>query len=186
MSHPLQFPEAMPDLFGASVHLRELTEDDIPAWFERASDIESADLAGDPVPESIGMGLPWLRRQRDHFRQKLALRWAIVPTGLTVSVGTVGLTIKFNEERAAELGIVIARAHWGRGIGTSATHLVSHYAFTTLGLTEIQAEVLQRNPASIRLLEKTGFQLLRVTPATAAEPEELLLYALARRAPSAT
>jgi len=69
--------------------------------------------------------------------------------------------------------------------GAAATHLVSRYAFTTLGLSEIQAEVLQRNPASIRLLEKTGFQLLRVNPATAAEPEELLLYALARRASSA-
>jgi [ribosomal protein S5]-alanine N-acetyltransferase len=185
MSSLLKFPHAVPDLVGEFVRLRELTEDDIPAWFERATDIESADLAGDPVPVSIDMGLPWLQRHRHQFLQKGALRWAIVPIDSTVSVGTVGLTIKSNEEHTAQLGIVIARQHWGNGIGTSAARMVIRYAFNTIGLTEIQAEVLQRNPASLRLLEKTGFHRLRVLPATADEPEELLLYVLSRRATSA-
>lgn len=63
----ISFPEALPDLLGDSLHLRELCEEDIPAWFARASDIESADLAGDPVPESIEAGALWLQRQRDLF-----------------------------------------------------------------------------------------------------------------------
>jgi [ribosomal protein S5]-alanine N-acetyltransferase len=186
MSQCLQFPDVLPDLLGESVRLRELTEEDIPAWFERATDIESADLAGDPVPGSIDLGIPWLQRQRDKFRQKVALRWAIVPIGSTVSVGTVGLTILSDKEHTAEFGIVIARSYWGKGIGTSATNLINSYAFTILGLTQIQAEVLQRNAASIRLLEKTGFQRMRTIPATSTEPEELFLYVLSRPATSAT
>ena len=87
-----------------------------------------------------------------------------VPKGSTDSVGTIGLAITSKEERSAELGIVIGRADWGKGIGTSAAHLVTGYAFSTLGLAEIQAEVLQRNLASRRLLEKVGFQLLRSIP----------------------
>jgi len=164
MSQTLLFPDAVPALFGDKVYLRELTEDDVPAWFARASDPESAVLAGDPLPDSVEMGVHWLQRHRERFRQHAALRWAIVPTGSTDSVGTIGLTITSKAERRAELGIVIGRADWGKGIGTSAARLVTGYAFSTLGLAEIQAEVLRRNLASRRLLEKVGFHLLRTIP----------------------
>ena len=164
MSQILHFPDALPALFGDKVSLRELTEDDVPAWFARASDPESAVLAGDPIPESVEMGVQWLQRHRERFRQQAGIRWAIVPKGSTESVGTIGLTITSKAERRAELGIVIGRASWGKGIGTSAAQLVTGYAFSTLGLAEIQAEVLQRNLASRRLLEKLGFHLLRTIP----------------------
>lgn len=183
MSRFPNFPNAVPDLFGESVCLRELIEDDIPAWFGRATDEEAADLAGDPVPGSIDMGMQWLQRHRDRFRDGTAVRWAIVPTGSAVSVGTVGLSLKPGDEWKAELGIVVARALWSKGIGTAAANLANHYAFTTLGVSEIHAEVLRRNPGSIRLLEKAGFQFLRGVPATAAEPEELLRYSLSRPCP---
>jgi [ribosomal protein S5]-alanine N-acetyltransferase len=164
MSKTLHFPDAVPALVGDVVYLRELTEDDVPAWFERASDPESAVLAGDPIPESIDMGFQWLQRHRERFRQQTGIRWAIVPNGSAASVGTIGLTITSEEERIAELGIVIGRASWGKGIGTAATRLVTDYAFGTLGLAELRAEVLQRNLASRRLLEKAGFHLLRAIP----------------------
>ena len=164
MSQTLRFPDAVPALFGDMLYLRELTEDDVPAWFERASDPESAVLAGDPIPESVEMGFRWLQRHRERFRQQAGIRWAIVEKGSTDSVGTIGLSITSKEGRIAELGIVIGRSNWGKGIGTSAAHLVTGYAFGTLGLAEIQAEALQRNLASRRLLEKVGFRLLRTIP----------------------
>jgi [ribosomal protein S5]-alanine N-acetyltransferase len=186
MSVVLNFPEAVPQLSGDLVHLRELTEDDIPPWFARATDAESADLAGDPIPNSIAMGLPWLARHRERFQQRLAIRWAIVLNGATVSVGTAGLVITSEQQRTAELGIVIARAYWSKGIGTAATRLVNNYAFATLGLMQIQAEVLQRNLASRRLLEKTGFHLLRALPGdpqSGGDTEDCLLYGLSKSRP---
>ncbi|MEY2468768.1 MAG: hypothetical protein QOF21_1466, partial [Actinomycetota bacterium] len=157
----LRFPDAVPELASDAVYLRELTEGDIPAWFARATDVESADLAGDPIPESIDVGPRWLQQHRDRFHQRVAIRWAIVKPRSTESVGTVGLSITSTDDRVAELGIVIGRAHWGEGLGTAAAELATRYALDTLGLAEIQAEVLQRNLASVRLLEKTGFRLLR-------------------------
>src|SRR5262245_66690902 len=79
MPQTLHFPDAVPTLFGDMVYLRELTEDDVPAWFERASDTESAVLAGDPIPDSVEMGFHWLQRHRERFRQQAGIRWAIVP-----------------------------------------------------------------------------------------------------------
>lgn len=164
MSQPLDFPETVPELLGDAVRLRALAEEDVPAWFERASDPESSLLSGDPIPASIDEGLGWLQRHRERFRQQRGIRWAIVPQGSIESVGTIGLTITSREDRIAELGAVIGRACWGKGIGTSAARLVVRYAFDTLGLAEIRAEFLQSNVASRRVLEKLGFRFQCTVP----------------------
>jgi [ribosomal protein S5]-alanine N-acetyltransferase len=164
MNQKLDFPNAVPELHGDSVHLREPTEADVPAWYERATDAESAALAGDPIPESIDMGFQWLQRNRERFRERTSIRWAIVPKGSTQSVGSIGLTIKSTEERIAELGFVIGRAWWGKGLGTAAAHLVVRFALDTLNLAEIRAELLESNIASRRVLEKTGFRFRSVIP----------------------
>ena len=181
MTRVIDFPVAVPDLIGETVYLRALTEGDIPAWFERATDTESADLAGDPIPESMEAGVQWLQRHRDRFRRREAIRWAIVPKGASQSIGTVGLAITSGELRNADLGIVVGRAFLGKGMGTAAALLIKSYAFDTLGLAEIQAEVLQRNLASVRLLEKVGFHLLRAVPGElepADNSEDCFLYVL--------
>ena len=177
-----RFPTSVPVLGEGPVTLRELGEEDIPPWFARATDLESADLAGDPVPTSIDLGQAWLQRQRDHFRHGTGVRWAIVTAGSAVSVGTVALTLRAGEARVADLGIVLARSHWGRGIGAAAARLAVEFGFTGLGLAEVRAEVLARNPASMRMLAKAGFQRVRLLPPSEAEPEAMVLYAVARGA----
>lgn len=186
MATRLNFPPAVPELLGGLVRLRELTEDDVPAWYERATDAESAALAGDPIPESLAMGFQWLERNRRRFREQEGIRWAIVPKGATHSVGSIGLALKSHEERAAELGFVIARVHWSKGMGTCAARLVARYAFDTLGLAELRAELLASNVASRRVLEKTGFRFEGVIPDFETSPTGALegsLYVLRAEAP---
>lgn len=160
----MNFPQRIPELSGDRVHLRELTEDDVPAWFERATDIESAALAGDPVPESIDICFQWLEQHRARFRSQEGIRWAIVPNGMTRSAGSIGLNLSSEENGVASLGAVIGRAHWSKGFGTCAAQLVVAYAFSTLGIVELRADLLQSNLASKRVLEKLGFQLVRTIP----------------------
>jgi [ribosomal protein S5]-alanine N-acetyltransferase len=177
----LKFPASIPTLVGKTVSLRELREEDIAPWFERATDAESADLAGDPIPKSIDAGQSWLQKHRDAFTNKSGLRWSMVPTGSSTSVGTIGLTVRPSEPPYAELGIVVARQWWSKGLGGEAAEMVVSYAFREVGLREIRAEVLQRNLASIRLLEKTGFQLTQILPPTQDEPEVMLAYSRSAR-----
>ena len=185
MSRPFSFPSAVPVLAGELVQLRGLVEADVPAWFLRASDAESAVLAGDSIPESIEMGTAWLQGHRTRFAQRTSIRWAIVPRGTNASVGTIGLTITATAPATAELGYVIGRAAWNRGLCTDAARTVVDYAFNTLGLAEIRADPLQRNLASRRVLEKCGFSLLRAIPAdrhSDPDAEDSVLYGLQNRA----
>ena len=183
MPRQLSFPDAVPNLDGELVYLREITEEDIPAWYARATDAESAALAGDPIPESIELGNKWLARIRDGFHEQTNIRWAIVLKGAKQSIGSIGFAINSKEDGFAELGAVIGRSFWSNGIGTSAAKVVIEYGFGGLGLTQIRAELLQSNGASIRVLEKLGFQRAGIIPdfeQSDARSEDGYLYVLTR------
>jgi len=178
------FPRQVPTLVGASMTLREPNESDLPGWYLRAIDVESAQLAGDPIPASRDEGEKWLAGLRRRFAEGRGLRWAIVP-GAETSVGTVGLTLS-DDPGGAELSVVLARSHWGRGLGRTAVGLVLDYGFQTLGLAWVEAEVLQINLACRRLLEHHGFSLVDTfTEQLASDPHpvEVCRYRLGSRRP---
>jgi ribosomal-protein-alanine N-acetyltransferase len=58
----------------------------------------------------------------------------------------------------ATLGYWIAEADGGRGYATAAVRLITNFAFGTAGLHRLQAAVMPRNAASLRVLEKAGFR----------------------------
>jgi ribosomal-protein-alanine N-acetyltransferase len=62
------------------------------------------------------------------------------------------------ERFSAEVGYWLGRTCWGRGIATEALCLFTDYAFERLGLLRLFALPLADNAASIRVLEKAGYQ----------------------------
>ena len=74
-------------------------------------------------------------------------------------IGTV-LLFKFDGPSArVELGYVLGRAHWRRGLMREALTAVIDHAFGTSGVRRIEAEVNPANVASDRLLAVLGFTL---------------------------
>jgi len=59
--------------------------------------------------------------------------------------------------RSASIGYVLDDAVWGNGYATEAVRALLAWAFETLDLNRVQAEVDTRNPASAHVLEKLGF-----------------------------
>ena len=64
----------------------------------------------------------------------------------------------------ANMGYYVDQATNGRGICTEGVGLVVRFAFDRLGLHRVQAAVMPRNTASIRVLEKNGFRREGVAP----------------------
>jgi RimJ/RimL family protein N-acetyltransferase len=74
-------------------------------------------------------------------------------------IGGIGLELREDVYRkTALLGYWLSEELWGKGIMTEAVKLVTDYAFANLDLIRIQAGVLSKNPASMRVLEKAGYQ----------------------------
>ena len=151
------FPTVFPVLHGEGITLRELTDADLPAWLKRLTDPEAAELAGDPIAESMEDVISGLEYHAIGFRFKESIRWAIVPDDIGESVGTIGFN-SFNPDKdSADIGYAIGRSHWNKGIATKAIGIVINYGFNVLQLKHIEAEVLTHNAASIRVLEKLSF-----------------------------
>jgi RimJ/RimL family protein N-acetyltransferase len=72
-------------------------------------------------------------------------------------VGAISVTPTGDPNRA-ELGYVLARAHWGKGVVTAAVKRTVATVFGEVqGLQRVEALVDVANPASQRVLEKAGF-----------------------------
>ena len=72
-------------------------------------------------------------------------------------MGVVGLTYDPDHDRA-ELGYWLGRPHWGKGAATAAARLAIEYAFRDLNVRRVCAYCFAVNPASRRVMEKSGLQ----------------------------
>jgi [ribosomal protein S5]-alanine N-acetyltransferase len=66
----------------------------------------------------------------------------------------------------ARIGYRIAQCHAGRGLASAAVTQLKAQARATWGLTRLTAIVTPINPASMRVLEKTGFRRTGAIPET--------------------
>jgi RimJ/RimL family protein N-acetyltransferase len=83
--------------------------------------------------------------------------WAIDVDGK--AVGGIGVDLgKGMFAKTAEFGYWIAEPYWGRGIATAAVQRVAPFALEHFKLARLESPVFGWNPASMRVLEKCGFQ----------------------------
>lgn len=108
--------------------------------------------------------------------------FAIVVEG--AAVGGIGLVLKDDVfRRSAEIGYWLGEEFWGRGIVTEAVRTVTEYAFATFDLCRVYAGVFEWNPASMRVLEKAGYEFecrLRKSVTKDGETIDELIYAIVR------
>jgi [ribosomal protein S5]-alanine N-acetyltransferase len=108
-------------------------------------------------------------------------RTAFAIASKSEAIGSIGLMPGQDVHRfAAELGYWLAEPFWGKGIMTQAVKALSEYAFNELGFCRIYAEPYTTNPASARVLEKSGFVLEAVLRANVVKDDRVLdqfLYA---------
>jgi RimJ/RimL family protein N-acetyltransferase len=124
--------------------LREVSDDDLPLFFQHQSDPEASRIAAFPIREREAFTAHWARIRRD---RNVVIR-TILRDG--AAVGYVGSFTR-SEERL--LGYWIGREWWGSGIATQAlTSFLEHDRARPL-----RARVARHNVGSIRVLEKCGF-----------------------------
>ena len=107
-----------------------------------------------PHPYTRSDALDWVQLASG---EGLNLVFAIDIDGF--AVGAVGLRPGEDVNRlSAEIGYWLGEEFWGRGIATEVLAAVTEYAFQSLGMARVYAEVFEWNAASMRVLEKCGFE----------------------------
>ena len=126
------------------VTLRPATEDDIPALYEHQADAAVAEMAAMPVRDPAAF--------EAHTRKVLAdpAAWLYA---VEVDGAVVGSMMSWDAEGHREIGYVVAREHWGRGIATAALQRYLELE----RVRPLYGYVAAHNPASQRVLERNGF-----------------------------
>jgi ribosomal-protein-alanine N-acetyltransferase len=76
-------------------------------------------------------------------------------------IGTCGLEpFELDGQREVELGYRLCLKYWGQGYAAEAAAEILKYGFGTLSRKKILAYALPQNRASLKILEKLGFQYL--------------------------
>lgn len=73
-------------------------------------------------------------------------------------IGCIGVFNLNKISKKAEIGYWIDRNHWKQGIATEATKAIIDFAFNKLNLHSIIARFFEVNPASGKVMEKSGMK----------------------------
>ncbi len=152
MSLPAFGPLSTPRLV-----IRAVRHSDLDDLFEVNGDHEVTRFLPYATWQSRDDGVAWLTRMTSLVERGNARQLVVVRKDDDKVIGTL-LLFNFDPASARlELGYVLGRAHWGRGLMREALQSVCAYAFGSLGIRRLEAEVHSGNVASIRLIRSLGF-----------------------------
>src|SRR4030088_1722643 len=119
----------------------------------------------------------------EDWKRRVILKWGIARHSDNQLIGSVALfNLEFNHRRA-ELGYALGHEYWGQGYMSEALQALLAYAFETLDLHRIEADIDPRNTASIKTAERLGFKregYLRERWQTNGEIQDAFFYGLLR------
>ncbi len=91
--------------------------------------------------------------------------FAVVDKGSGKVIGSVGIkdpdeatVSRFPDVKVKEIGYVLAKDYWGKGLMTEAAQAVVCYCFDELNLDAVSARYFVGNDRSRRVIEKCGFE----------------------------
>ena len=176
--------KTLPIITAPRVVLRWISEDDIDGLYEIFSNPQVMRYWSTvPLPNREAAAA--LQREiAEGNERETMFKWGIALRDSNTVIGTTTLFNLNLDNGRAELGYAMAHAHWGKGYMNEALKALVSHVFEVMELRRLEADVDPRNAASIRTLERLGFQregFLRERWHVNGEIQDALFYGLLRR-----
>jgi diamine N-acetyltransferase len=140
---------------GERVALGPLRQDLVPVYARWVTTLEVARGVGSTVVYTVETERAWYEEAaKPDPRQAL---FTVYDRLDLAPIGTTGLTGIDHRHGTATFGIMLGERR-GQGLGTETTRLVLDWAFTVLGLHNVDLVVFAWNKPAIRCYEKAGFR----------------------------
>lgn len=147
-----------PTLSSELVKLRQLRSNDIPTIRRLMTSEITKYLVHVPYPYKTEDARMFVNRSRRYSKSRKELIFGIELLDTYSLVGIITLQKIENVSKNAQIGYWVAKKYWNAGIATESIRLLIRYAFQTLRLHKVYANVLVSNKASIHVLEKNGMK----------------------------
>lgn len=176
----------MPKVYFGEYMLRTLKVRDYHDLFEYGKDAEVTKyLNWGPMVLSIEAKRSIKEIFFPRLKNGLPIGYAIVDKKRRKMIGTVDFHSLINDQNAAEIGYVIHKDYWGKGIMTQAVKELIRLGFDYLEYDKIVIKHLSKNIGSQRVIEKSGFKYLKREPYTLKKvnsiiQDDMLIYEITK------
>ena len=130
----------------SNILLRNVTEDDLPIFFEHQLDPDATEMAAFPSRDREAFMAHWARIIADD---------SVILKTILFDGQVAGNIVSFEESGKREVGYWIGKEYWGKDIATKALASFLDYVRTR----PLYAHVAKHNIGSRRVLEKCGFTI---------------------------
>ena len=155
-------PEAGPVVYGENVYLRVPQIQDHPAWAELRARSREFLTPWEPTWTASELTKVSFRRRLKHYardlREDMGYAFFLYRNSDDMLLGGVTLSnVRRGVTQACTLGYWVGAPHAQQGFMTAGVTAAIPFVFDSLRLHRLEAACLQKNTASRRLLERTGF-----------------------------
>ena len=159
MTDRATYPRGLPGIIhGMPLTLRPLRLSDAVPFAEAASDMDIACMTGSFPRHFPRLSAEFkIMHMKSQKQRGLSYNYAVTKTGDDKLIGVMDL-FRASQDDIFEIGYWIAKSSWGQGYATNAAHMIINTAKTHLGITRLKAGVFTDNPASLKVLQKLGFE----------------------------
>ena len=127
-----------------NIILRDVSEADLPIFFEQQSEPEANQMAAFPARERDAFMAHWAKIMRD---ENVTLKTILFEGHVA------GNIVSWEQDGEQEVGYWIGKEYWGKGIATTALAEFLMYVKTR----PLYAHVAKHNVASLHVLQKCRF-----------------------------
>ena len=76
-------------------------------------------------------------------------------------IGDISIVEMNEDDSSCEIGYVLGKNYWSRGLMTEALKAILDFCFTQAGFQKVKARYANLNPASGHVMDKTGMSYLK-------------------------
>ncbi len=137
--------------------LREVTLNNAEEFFVHRSDKETMKYIGKPLHKNVSETIAIIDKIINGVQSNETIAWAITLKGNPKFLGTIGYHRISREHHPGEIGYMIGKEHWNKGIVSEAAEKIIDFGFTKMKFHSIEGVIEPNNIASRKLLKKLGF-----------------------------
>jgi len=150
--------ENFPEIDTENLRLRSINQSDAGKLFKILADDEVIKFYDDDVFSEISQASDQINAWEHGYKNKRGIRWGITKKEGGEIIGSCGYYGFHNWHKRASIGYELDRSYWRQGIMTEALSAIVDYGFRKMAINRIDAVIMPENIASVKMLEKIGFQ----------------------------
>lgn len=157
MNNLKRLPE-FPRLESERLLFRKITDEDAQDIYEYAQVKEVTDFVPWYPHQSVQDSMEFIKFTEEKYSSD---NWIVLGIELKENhklIGTIDIRSWDSVNNCADVGYVVSKNYWGRGIMTEALRRVIKFCFDELKLNRVEAHCEEENTGSWKVMEKCGMK----------------------------